>query len=254
MDLDRSEPPVSSGRWLGVQDQKGQLSERLAAETVIPSFTRPQACGHPFCCGPWCITSGESHLDALRKVSITSRAQTSSPVQLACRPRARNTPFLPHSTSLESTPWQPDNKASKSAWQRERGVSTRAAGKRPWRLWRLRRAGGSKERRGPPALPGTGRPERRQKPLRSHWAGGSPGPASSRLWDLILEGLVQTCASLGSRLPGVGPGANPDGRTDSFSLTRILQSVGSPSFVFWTKLNTLASNCLLFDYRWHMIY
>lgn len=53
MDLDRSEPPVSSGRWLGVQDWKGQLSERLAAETVIPSFTRLQAHGHPFCCGPW---------------------------------------------------------------------------------------------------------------------------------------------------------------------------------------------------------
>lgn len=66
---------------------------------------------------------------------------------------------------------------------------------------------------------------------------------------------------LGSQLPGrwlsVGPGADPDRRTDSLSLTvdfRILQSVGSPGFVFWTKLNTLASNCLLFRYRWDMIY
>ena len=82
----------------------------------------------------------------------------------------------------------------------------RAARKRPRHLWRLRRAGGSKERRGPPALPGAGRPERPQKPLPSHCAGGSPGPASTRLWDSIMEGLVPTCASLGSRLPGVGPG------------------------------------------------
>ena len=54
--------------------------------------------------GPGCITSGESHLDTLRKVSVTSPAQTSSPVQLTCQPRARNTLFLAHSASLESTP------------------------------------------------------------------------------------------------------------------------------------------------------
>lgn len=133
--------------------------------------------------------------------------------------------------------------------------------KRPRHLWRLRRARGSKERRGPTRVPWGGPPRvPAEAPPQSLCSG------EHRSSQQPPVGLDRGGACADWRLPGpstsrrwlsMGPGANPDGRTDSLSLTvdfRVLQSVGSPCFAFWTKLNTLASNCLLFDYRWDMIY
>lgn len=88
------EPPVSSGRWLGVQDWKGQLSERLAAETVIPSHLVSKPMATHSAVGPGWPTSGESHLDTLRKVSVTSPPRPAAQFSRICQPRARTHPSL----------------------------------------------------------------------------------------------------------------------------------------------------------------
>lgn len=71
---------------------------------------------------------------------------------------------------------------------------------------------------------------------------------------------MQTGASLGPRLPGAESQHGdlvPAKQEDRLTLLdcRLQGSAGVGSAAaFWTKLNTLASNCLLFDYRWDMIY
>ena len=110
-------------------------------------------------------------------------------------------------------------------------------------------------------------------PARAPWGGAPRAPTEAPPQSLCRRkprpsqhtpvGLYHGGACADLRLPGLstsrrGAWCQPR-REDRLILLdsvdfRILQSVGSPSFVFWTKLNTLASNCHLFDYRWHMIY